>query len=93
MANTVRSVRPQLEALSPTALDVLRVLEPVLGRIIAVAVIKYASHAIQLDPLHLQPEHVEHLVPHIERSLVQYDRLGEVGDALRRLAATSRGPA
>lgn len=93
MVKTVRSIRPQLEALSPTALDVLRVLEPVLGRIIAIAVIKYACHATQTDPGQLEASSLGQLLPHLERSLAQYDRLTEVGDALRRLQDPARGPA
>jgi hypothetical protein len=93
MVKTVRSIRPQLEALSPAALDVLRVLEPVLGRIIAIAVIKYACNAVQRDPGQLDAASLNLLLPHLERSLAQYDRLAEVGDALRRLLGSARGPA
>ena len=86
MAKILRPVKSQREPMSGTALEVLHILEPVLGRIIASAVLKYACKIIQADVAALAPRHLDDLIAPIERSLTAYDRMDQVGGALRKLA-------
>ena len=90
MAKILRPVTPQREPMSGTALEVLHVLEPVLGRIIAMAVLKYACKIIEADVAKLTPRNLIDLIPPIERSLTAYDRLDKVEGALRALAERSQ---
>jgi len=86
MPKRIRPIRPQLEPFSHVALKVLHVLEPVVGRIIGTAVIKFACEKAMIDPEQLQPAQVGLLIAHIKTSLAFYDRSEEVEGALQQLA-------
>jgi len=87
MPKSIRQIRPQLEPLSTAALGVLHVLEPVVGRIIGTAVLKYACGKAAIDPATLQRTQIPLIIEHIQTSLTFYDRSVEVSEALRSLAA------
>ncbi len=91
MAKTVRPVRPRLEAMSPLALDVLHLLEPVLGRIIATAVLRYACDQVEADPASLSREQLTSLIEPLERSMAHYDRVADLSAGLRDLAEEGEG--
>jgi len=91
MPKQIRQIRPQLEPLSTAALQVLHVLEPVVGRIIGTAVLKYACGKMELDPVSLESNQIPLLIEHIKTSLTFYDRTTEVADTLASLASGEGG--
>lgn len=92
MPKTLRELRSQLEPLSWPALKVLHVLEPVVGRIIATAMLKHACEKSQLDPAQLEWSQIEMLLPVVADSLGIYDRSTEVIEELRGLTTTAQTP-
>ena len=89
MAKQVRQVQPQLEALSFPALEVLHVLEPIVGRIIGTAVLKFACGKAGVDPATVQYKDISLLIDPIEQSLALYERSGQIGAVLRQLATVA----
>jgi len=77
--------------MSPAALELLHVLEPVVGRIIGVSILKYACSKAQLDFAALVHDQISELIPHIESSLIVYDRSAELAVVLKQLAAAKGG--
>jgi hypothetical protein len=91
MPKQIRQIRPQLEPLSAAALQVLHVLEPVVGRIIGTAVLKFACGKAGVDPDALRMEQIPLITEHIKTSLTFYDRSTEVADTLVGLAGGEGG--
>lgn len=90
MPTSLRQIRPRLEALSAASLEVLRTLEPVVGRIIGTAVLKHACSKAQIDPAQLAWSQIDLLIPAIATSLKFYDHAAELERVLHQLALTVR---